>query len=79
MKSIWLCELPMKKGQWDNHYRFYDDGTIEHEYDLSVRKYNLSTKIQPSEIEDRDRVAILAIIDDCPKEWQAFVINLLQE
>ena len=78
MKSIWLCKLPMKKGQWDNDYRFYEDGTIEHEYDLSVTKYNLVSKISPSDIDERDRSAILERIDDCPKEWQAFVVNLLK-
>lgn len=78
MKSIWLCELPMKKGQWDNNYRFYEDGTIEHEYDLSVKKYNLVSKIQSSEIEERDRIAILAKINECPAEWQTFVSELLK-
>ena len=77
MKSIWLCELPMKNGQWDNHYRFYDDGTIEHEYDLSVKKYNLVSKIQPSEIEDRDKVAIMERINECPTVWQTFITRLL--
>ena len=78
MKSIWLCELPMKKGQCDNNYRFYEDGTIEHEYDLSVKKYNLVSKIQSSEIEERDRIAILAKINECPAEWQTFVSELLK-
>lgn len=41
--------------------------------------YNLSTKIQPSEIEDRDRVAILAKTEDCQKEWQAFIMDLLKQ
>jgi hypothetical protein len=68
----------MKKGQWDNDYRFYDDGTIEHEYDTSVKKYNLVSKISPSDIDERDRVAILAKIDECPEEWRTFVRNLLQ-
>ena len=68
----------MKKGQWDNDYRFYEDGTIEHEYDLSVTKYNLVSKISPSDIDERDRSAILERIDGCPKEWQAFVVNLLK-
>jgi len=79
MKSIWLCELPMKKGQWDNNYRFYDDGTIVHEYDLSVKKYNLVSKIQPSEIEDQDKMAILERINECPTEWQTFITNLLKD
>lgn len=79
MKSIWLCELPMKKGQWGNNYRFYDDGTIVHEYDLSVKKYNLVSKIQPSEIEDRDKMAILERINECPTEWQTFITNLLKD
>lgn len=78
MKSIWLCKLPMKKGQWDNDYRFYDDGTIEHEYDLSVKKYNLISKILPSTIEEQDKKAILERINECPKDWQPFVLKLLQ-
>ena len=78
MNSIWLCQLPQKRGLWNNNYRFYDDGTIEHEFDLSVKKYNLVSKIQPSEIEDRDKVAILERINECPIEWQSFVSDLLK-
>lgn len=77
MKSIWLCQLPLKKGLWDNDYRFYDDGTIEHEYDLSVKKMNLVSKIQPNEIDARDRLAIINRIIECPEEWRMFVLSLL--
>lgn len=77
-QCIWLCELPRKKGMWDNDYRFYDDGTIEHEHDLSIKNLNLISNIQPSEIDEMDRIEILYRIADCPKEWQTFVTNLLR-
>lgn len=34
-KELWLCSLPMKKGIMDDDYRFFDDGTIIHEFDKS--------------------------------------------
>ena len=77
-KCIWYCCLPMKRGQWDNNYKFYDDGTIEHEYDVSVNKYNLVSTILPSEINTQDKNAILKDISKCPIDWRAFVTNLLQ-
>ena len=78
MKSIWLCELPRRNGLWDNDYRFYDDGTIQHEYDLSVKKLNLVTKVLPTDIDEHDRIAIIERINECPETWRTFVQNLLK-
>ena len=70
--------LPMKKEQWDNDYSFYDDGSVEHFYDLSVKKYNIKKKIAPAEIPEDDKIAIIERIKECPKEWQEFVLNVLK-
>lgn len=75
---IWKCELPMKRGQFDNNYCFYADGTIIHEYDKSVKKFNLSEQIQPSDIPLTDKQHILNRIAECPKEWQDVILHALQ-
>ena len=77
MRIIWTCQLPPKKGQWDNDYVFYDDGTIEHHYDLSVTKYNLVAKTTPSAICQRDKCAIIERLHECPEEWRMFIGQLL--
>lgn len=79
MKCIWICNLPMKKGQWDNDYHFYDDGSIMHFYDISVKKYNIKEKIEPTDIPELDKAAIIERINECPKEWQEFVLNVLKK
>lgn len=74
---IWECSLPMKKGQFDNDYIFYNDGTIEHYYDCSVKKFNIKEEIQYQDISERDRIAILDKIGECPVEWKNKIMDLL--
>lgn len=78
MEYIWRCILPMKKGQWDNEYYFYDNGSIKHFYDLSVKKYNIERMVSPTKIPEQDKQAILDKIDECPAQWQEFVLGLLR-
>ena len=78
MECIWKCILPMKKGIFDNDYYFYDDGSIMHCYDKSIKKYNIEEFILPVEITERDRQAILDKINECPDQWQDFIKNLLK-
>ncbi len=58
-QEIWRCSLLTKKGQWDNDYVFYNDRTIVHEYDLSVKKFNLKEDIMPADIPEKDMLTIL--------------------
>lgn len=68
----------MKKGQWDNDYVFYSDGTIIHEYDVSMKKYNIKKDILPADISEGDRRAILSKVDnECPQEYIEKVKKIL--
>lgn len=77
-QEIWRCLLPTKKGQWDNDYVFYNDRTIVHEYDLSVKKFNLKEDIMPADIPEKDMLTILNKVDsECPREYVDMVKDLL--
>lgn len=77
MNCIWKCILPKKKGQWDNEYYFYDDGSIKHFYDKSVKQFNLEEVVLATQISKKDRDGILNNIDKCPYEWRNFILKLL--
>ena len=70
-KLIWAY-LSMKKGTYDNDYYFYEDGSILHRYDLSMRKYNLESYVSPESISESEKERI---IEKCEKECDPDIVN----
>lgn len=66
--QIWVY-LSMKKGIYDNDYYFYEDGTILHRYDRSMKDYNLESYVSPASISDSDKEKIMAqCLSECSKD-----------
>lgn len=77
-KELWLCSLPMRKGILDDDYRFFEDGTIIHEFDKSQYKLedlNLQKKILAKDIPTNVK---LQIIELCPLELKAKISQILE-
>lgn len=74
-KPIWAF-LSMKKGNYDNDYFFYEDGTILHRYDISMHKFNLESYVSPEDISDSEKEII---IEQCNKECNSAVANQIRE
>ncbi len=53
------------KGQLDNDYTFYKDGSVEHFYDQSAFKLNQKNTMQVSNIDENLRAKIL---QKCPSD-----------
>ena len=73
-KEIWKYDFPMKKGQFDDDYYFYSDGTIVHEFDLSVSKYNLRNVVSYSDIPLHKREIMC---NACPENLKDFIRQIL--
>ena len=77
-KELWLCSLPMKKGILDDDYRFFDDGTIIHEFDKSQYKLedlNLQKKVLAKDIPINVKLQIMEL---CPVELKTKIANILE-
>lgn len=57
-KQIWAY-LSVKKGMYDNDYYFYEDGTILHHYDRTMKKLDIEEYISPSNIPDEEKEKML--------------------
>lgn len=64
-KYFWGYCFPMKKGNLDNEYYFYEDGRILHIYDKTQNKLNIEEDIKAKDISERERKIIL---DNCPEK-----------
>lgn len=73
-KLIWAFHS-MKKGTFDNDYYFYEDGTIIHRYDISVRKFNLEKQVSSEDISDYE---MKKIIEQCEKECNSDVVKQIR-
>lgn len=73
-KQIWAY-LSMKKGMFDNDYYFYEDGTILHRYDRSMKDYNLESYVLPSNISDSEKEKI---ISKCESECNQEILNQIK-
>lgn len=73
-KEVLYRYTSIKKGQFDNNYTFYTDGTVLHEYDLHVRKLDLSEIINAKDIYDNDKAKILI---ECPIELKEELSKLM--
>ena len=71
---IWAY-LSMKKGTYDNDYYFYEDGTILHRYDRSMKDYNLESYVLPSNISDSEKEKI---ISKCESECNQEILNQIK-
>ena len=63
-KQIWAYRS-MKKGDYDNDYFFYEDGSILHHYDRTKSKRDIESFVSPSDISQIDKVKI---IEKCKEE-----------
>lgn len=63
-KLIWAY-YSMKKGDYDNDYFFYEDGSILHHYDRTKSKRDIESFVSPSDISQIDKVKI---IEKCKEE-----------
>ena len=67
-KQIWVYHS-MRKGMYDNDYYFYEDGTILHFYDRTMKDYNLESYVSPASISDSDKEKIMAqCLSECSKD-----------
>ena len=77
-KQIWAY-LSMKKGTYDNDYYFYEDGTIFHHYDRTMKDYNLESYVSPASISDSDKEKILAQCkSECPNDIVEKIRSILE-
>lgn len=76
MKNVLYHYTSMRKGDLDDDYIFYEDGTIVHHYDKSRYPggYNLEEEITPTQISDSKKSEILA---ECPEDKQEAVAKIL--
>lgn len=76
MKNVLYHYMSMRKGDLDDDYIFYEDGTIVHEYDKSRYPggYNLKEVVNPNQIDDSKKQKILA---DCPETIKETVAKML--
>ena len=71
---FWKNDLPMKKGEFENEYYFYDNGRILHVYDKSKTKVNIEEFVSASNIPEHERQQL---INACPDEFKEKIINML--
>ena len=64
---LWAYYFPMKKGEFDNEYYFYENGKILHVYDKSKTKVNIEEFVSASDIPEHERQQIInaCIIKTC--------------
>ena len=71
---FWKYSFPMKKGEFENEYYFYENNQILHVYDKSKIKVNIEKHVSPSDIPEREK---LEMIEKCPEEFKEQIINIL--
>lgn len=71
---LWAYNFPMKKGEFDNEYYFYENGKILHVYDKSKTKVNIEEFVSASDIPEHERQQI---INACPDEFKERIITML--
>ena len=71
---LWAYNFPMKKGEFDNEYYFYENGKILHVYDKSKTKVNIEEFVSASDISEHERQQI---INACPDEFKERIIKML--
>lgn len=64
-KYFWGYSFPMKKGNLDNEYYFYEDGRILHCYDRTQNKLNIEEYVKIQDISESERKIIL---EKCPEK-----------
>lgn len=74
-KYFWGYCFPMKKGNLDNEYYFYEDGRILHIYDKTQNKLNIEEYIKAKDISERER---RVIIENCPNKFIDKVKKILE-
>jgi hypothetical protein len=73
-KQIWAYRS-MKKGDYDNDYFFYEDGSILHHYDRTKSKRDIESFVSPTDISEIDKVKI---IEKCKAECDDIVIRRIK-
>lgn len=71
---FWAYNFPMKKGEFDNEYYFYENGQILHIYDKSKTKVNIEEFVSAFDIPERERQQMIL---DCPDKFKEKVIKML--
>ena len=71
---FWRYYFPMKKGEFDNEYYFYENGQILHIYDKSKTKPNIEEFVSALNIPERERQEM---INACPDEFKEQIIAML--
>jgi hypothetical protein len=70
-KLIWAY-LSIKKGTYDNDYYFYENGTILHHYDRTMKKLDIEEYVSPSDISESEKEQI---ISKCETECELELVN----
>ncbi|MBP3248659.1 MAG: hypothetical protein J6M36_12375 [Prevotella sp.] len=73
-KQIWAY-YSMKKGTYDNDYYFYEDGTILHHYDRTMKKLDIEEYVSPSDISESEKEQI---ISKCETECNQEIVNQIK-
>ena len=71
---FWKYSFPMKKGEFEHEYYFYENNQILHVYDKSKIKVNIEKHVSPSDIPEREKQEM---IKNCPEEFKKQIINIL--
>lgn len=77
-RQIWVCHS-MRKGIYDNDYYFFEDGTILHHYDRTMKKLDIEEYVLPSDISDSEKEMIISKCkEDCSNDVVEKINNLLK-
>lgn len=71
---VWSYSFPMKKGDKDNDYYFYEDGRILHFYDINQNKYNIEEYVKASDISNKEKEIMT---EACPEEFRELILKCL--
>lgn len=67
-KQIWAFHS-LRNGTYDNDYCFYEDGTILHHYDRTMKKLDIEEYVLPSDISDSEKEKIITkCIEECSND-----------
>ncbi len=65
----------LRRQNLENNYSFFEDGTILHHYDKTMKKINFEEYILPSEISEHEKDMILT---ECEKQCSLEVFNQIK-
>lgn len=71
---FWAYYFPMKKGEFDNEYYFYENGQILHLYDKNKTKVNIEEFVSAANIPEYERKQMII---DCPDKFKDRIIKML--